>query len=86
MSATPASSDLMTSVLDTIASTFDVPVSSLGADTAAIDVPGWDSLGHTVLMIRLERALGRAVPESVAARARNVAELVELLGDSRTAS
>jgi len=83
--ATP-SHDLAGTVLETIATTFDVPVSSLSADTAAIDVPGWDSLGHTVLMIRLERALGRAVPESVAARARNVGELVELLGDSRTAS
>ena len=73
----PARSDLAGVVLETIATTFDVPVSSLGPETAALDVPGWDSLGHTVLMIRLARATGRSVPESVAARARNVAELVE---------
>jgi fatty-acyl-CoA synthase len=77
--------DLTGTVLATIATTFDVPTSSLTTETAAIDVPGWDSLGHTVLMIRLERALGRPVPESVAARARNVGELVELLGETRTA-
>jgi acyl carrier protein len=68
-------------VLNTIATTFDVPVSSLGPDTAAVDVQGWDSLGHTVLMIRLGRALGQPVPESVAARARNVGELVAKLSD-----
>jgi acyl-CoA synthetase (AMP-forming)/AMP-acid ligase II/acyl carrier protein len=73
--------DLTSQVLGTIATTFDVPVSSLGPETAALDVPGWDSLGHTVLMIRLGRALGRSVPESVAARARNVAELVEMLAE-----
>jgi fatty-acyl-CoA synthase len=72
---------VLSAVLGTIASTFDVPVSDLGPETTAIDVPGWDSLGHTVLMIRLERALGRAVPESVAARVHNVAELVELLAE-----
>jgi len=58
-----------------------VPVTDLGPETAAIDVPGWDSLGHTVLMIRLGRALGRSVPESIAARARNVGELVDRLAD-----
>ena len=77
----PPASDLMGVVLSTVASTFDVPVTDLGPETAAIDVPGWDSLGHTVLMIRLGRALGRSVPESIAARARNVGELVDRLAD-----
>ena len=73
--------DLTSTVLNTIATTFDVPVSSLGPETTAADVQGWDSLGHTVLMIRLGRALGQAVPESVAARARNVGELVDHLSE-----
>jgi len=73
--------DLSATILTTIATTFDIPVSELGPETTALDVPGWDSLGHTVLMIRLGHALGRSVPESVAARARNVAELIDLLRD-----
>ena len=66
-------------MLETIATTFSVPTDLLGRETAAGDVEGWDSLGHTVLMIRLGRALGREVPESIAARARTVGELVDLL-------
>ena len=77
--------DLAGTVLATIASTFDVPVSTLGPGTAALDVPGWDSLGHTVLMIRLGRALGRPIPESIASRARDVAELIDMLGAQREA-
>jgi fatty-acyl-CoA synthase len=67
------------SVIATIASTFSVPAEQIGPDTSASDVEGWDSLGHTVLMIRLGRALGAPVPESAAARARNVGELIGLL-------
>jgi acyl-CoA synthetase (AMP-forming)/AMP-acid ligase II/acyl carrier protein len=71
--------DLWKLVVDTIASTFSVAGSSIGAQTTAADVEGWDSLGHTVLMIRLGKALGSALPEHVAAGAGSVGELVDLL-------
>lgn len=66
-------------VFDTIASTFGVDGSTIGPEATAADVEGWDSLGHTVLMIRLGKAVGRPVPEHVAAGAASVAELVDLL-------
>jgi fatty-acyl-CoA synthase len=68
-------------VVDTIASTFSVPADVISAETTAADVEGWDSLGHTVLMLRLERALGTDVPESIAANSACVGQLVALLGE-----
>ena len=77
--AADAADGLLGTVVALVASTFDVPAADLGPDTVAADVRGWDSLGHTVLMIRLGKALGQPVPESVASRARSVGHLVELL-------
>lgn len=77
--AAEAPMDIEQTVIDTIASTFGVDGSTIGPETVAVDVDGWDSLGHTVLMIRLGKALGSPVPEHVASGAASVAELVELL-------
>ncbi len=44
------------------------------AGTGPDDVPGWDSLGHTVLLLRLERATGLRLDEAAAA-ARTVGDL-----------
>jgi acyl carrier protein len=71
--------DVATIVTRLIATTFDIPASTIRADTVAADVEGWDSLGHTVLMIRLSRALGAVIPEHVPAQASDVGELIELL-------
>ncbi len=66
-------------VIDMIASTFGVEPATIGPATVAADVEGWDSLGHTVLMIRLGTAVGAPVPEDVAANAASVGQLIELL-------
>ena len=66
-------------MLGTVASTFSVDRSTIVRETVAEDVEGWDSLGHTVLMIRLGRALGQDVPEHIASGAANVGQLVDLL-------
>jgi len=42
-------------------------------------VNGWDSLGHTVLMVRLQKKLRVAIPEHVAANVQTVGELIEAL-------
>jgi acyl-CoA synthetase (AMP-forming)/AMP-acid ligase II/acyl carrier protein len=75
----PQPRDLQSAVVATIASTFDVDEGAIDDATVAADVEGWDSLGHTVLMIRLGNAIGAEVPESVAAEARDVGELIEML-------
>lgn len=73
--------DIRRIVIETIASTFDVEPAEITDTTVADEVDGWDSLSHTVLMIRIGRRLGAGVPESVASQAANVGELIAMLGD-----
>ena len=61
-----------------IAETFGVDPGTIGRDTTAEDVDGWDSLQHTILMVRLARALGLVVPES-AAESATVGALIDAL-------
>lgn len=73
--------DIAGIVIDVIAETFDVPAGEIRRDTVAEDVDGWDSLAHTMLMIRLEKRLGVPVPERVATMARDVGALIDLMTD-----
>ena len=66
-------------VIEVIAETFEADASVIHDATVADDVDGWDSLGHTVLMIRLGKRLGRGVPESIASEAKNVGLLIAML-------
>ncbi len=61
---------------------FGVDPLALGPDAGAEQVPGWDSLGHTVLLLRLEGLAGVRLGER-AAEARTVAELAALLLPAR---
>ncbi|RJF89466.1 acyl carrier protein [Oleomonas cavernae] len=73
--------DIRRIVIETIASTFDIETGDIADTTIADEVDGWDSLSHTVLMIRIGKRLGGSVPESVAAQAANVGEMIAMLGD-----
>jgi acyl carrier protein len=72
-------SDIANQVRSIIAETFNVCGSSITDLTVAHDVDGWDSLAHTILMIRLQRHLGVHIPEEIATNARSVGELIEAL-------
>jgi acyl carrier protein len=71
--------DIAGKVRAIIAETFNVASSDITDDTVADDVNGWDSLGHTVLMVRLQKKLRVAIPEHVAANVQTVGELIEAL-------
>ena len=73
------SSEIGPVVRRVIAETFNYPESDITDDTVAEDVDGWDSLKHTILMIRLGRALGISIPEEVAANASSVGDLIDRL-------
>lgn len=66
-------------VIAVIGETFSVAPSHLSRSTTAADVDGWDSLAHTVLMVRLEKRLGMRIAESIAAKAVSVGELIDLI-------
>lgn len=69
-------SELYELVTKVISETFAYPRDRITEDTVAEDVDGWDSLKHTILMVRLQRAVGVTFPESTA-EAANVSELVD---------
>ena len=71
--------DIVGKVRAIIAETFNVASSDITDDTVADDVDGWDSLAHTVLMVRLQKKLRVAIPEHVAANVQTVGELIEAL-------
>lgn len=73
------SSNVFDKVRGVIAETFSYPEADIDRDTVADDVSGWDSLSHTILMIRLQTALGVDIPEQVAAEANTVGELADRL-------
>jgi acyl carrier protein len=77
--------DLEERVIAVIADTFEVPAAALSAATLTEDVPGWDSLGHSVLLTRLARLNGRAFTEDQAAFVRTIGELVERVRARETA-
>ena len=60
---------------------FGLPAAAVHDALGPGDVGGWDSLGHTILMLRLERISRRPVDERVAA-ARTVGEIAEALAQA----
>jgi len=62
-----------------IGDTFAVDPACISRATRAADIDGWDSLSHTVLMIRLEKRLGMLISDRIAGKAADVGELIDLL-------
>lgn len=55
------------------------PADSIKAETAATDVPGWDSLAHVRIMLNVEARAGQPVDIDASYTVATVGELVELL-------
>ncbi len=55
--------------------TFDRPPGSVGERTRCDEVPGWDSLGHSVLLSRLSKRYRLALAEADATMDGTVGEL-----------
>lgn len=62
-----------------VAETFNAAESDITDATVAADIDGWDSLSHTLLMVRLQKHLGVAITEEVAVSAATVGDLIEAL-------
>lgn len=60
-----------------VAETFSVDPVTIDRSTVSEDVDGWDSLAHTILMLRLEKALHIRVDEELASTVNNVGELID---------
>ncbi len=62
-----------------VAETFGVDPAGVHDGTVAQDIAGWDSLQHTVLLIRLQTRLGVRVPARALVGARSVGALADVL-------
>lgn len=71
--------ELFERVAQIIAETFDVKRELIKPETTSDDVDGWDSLAHTILMVRLQRRLSVKIGEKIAASASNVGELCDMI-------
>lgn len=52
---------------------------NIGPETTALDVDGWDSLSHSMLMLEIEQAFGVPIDPALAARFADVGELLRHL-------
>lgn len=75
--------ELAKQVRKIIAETFNVDEGEITNETTADDVDGWDSLAHTILMVRLQRNLSLTIPETLAANSETVGALIEGLRQLR---
>jgi acyl carrier protein len=72
--------DLGTSLIWLVADTFDVPSAGITLATRPDEVPGWDSLGHSVLLTRAARKYDLDMTEELAAPVGTVGEFAERIG------
>ncbi len=62
-----------------IARHFRVERASITAHTTAMEVSGWDSMTHTLLLIQIEKEFGVRLDEAEGFQAANVGELAAVV-------
>lgn len=69
---------ILSRVSRVISETFGDDSLAVTSETVAEDVPGWDSLAHTILMLALEDEFGIIMPPETQGFA-NVGELIDVI-------
>jgi acyl carrier protein len=62
-----------------IAKHFRVAPGSIAESTTALDVDGWDSMTHTLLLIQIEQAFAVRLDEMEGFRAASVGDLAKII-------
>jgi acyl carrier protein len=62
-----------------VAGLFKCDVGQLTDQTGPGDIPGWDSLGHVLLMTEIQKQFGAHVPVEDAIEVESIADLVVIL-------
>jgi len=65
-----------------MARVFNVPADSIIETTRAVDVKGWDSLTHLIVLTGIEKKFDVELPMDKAHSAQNVGDLVTLIGET----
>lgn len=69
--------EILEKVAAAIRDTFGVDDIEISRETVADDIPGWDSLSHTILMLTMEQDFGIKLANSTSYR--NVGDLVDVI-------
>jgi acyl carrier protein len=82
----PADTSILDRVADAVRDVFGCPDLDITRETTALDVDGWDSLTHTILLLRLESDFEIRLPFDRVATAANVGELADVIQSLAPAS
>jgi acyl carrier protein len=69
----------MEKINEVFRSVFDDDELTVGRETTAPDVEGWDSVMHVTLLINIEKAFGMRFSSSAVASLKSVGELADLI-------
>lgn len=73
------STEVLSRITQVIRAAFERPHLVITRDSTALDVDGWDSLAHTVLILQVEKEFAIKLPREQIFGLRNVGELVDLV-------
>lgn len=75
--------EILAQVGDIIRDTFRQKDVEITRETTALDVDGWDSLSHTMLLLDVETHFGVRLPAEKVYDLADVGELVDLIADTK---
>jgi len=70
---------LFTRLTGVIRDVFQCPDVPIARDTSSLDIDGWDSLSHTILLLRVEKEFGVRLPLDRTRTLANVGDLADLI-------
>ncbi len=81
----PPDRPIMTELTDILREVRDDPELILTRDSAAADVPGWDSMAHIALVVETECRFGITFRAAEIEQLRQVGDLIDLIAAKRAA-
>ncbi|KAB0681870.1 acyl carrier protein [Aureimonas leprariae] len=79
---TVAGDPVATKIIAVVADVLGVAKDTIGLDTVAADVEGWDSFGHVRIVLAIDKAFGIALSMGAIEKAASVAGLVEVVDEA----
>jgi acyl carrier protein len=74
--------EILPLLTEVIRRTFRQPDAPVDRDTTAMDINGWDSLSHTMLILQVEQRFAVRLPADRVHELDNVGELADLIAEA----
>ncbi len=74
--------EIMPALTEVIRRTFRQPSAEVDRATTAMDIDGWDSLSHTMLILQVEQRFGVRLPADRVHELDDVGELADLVAEA----